>query len=204
MKNRYIKLYLVPTELNETTGFVKVLEDTMQENQLYVNNVLEIGRTALAEANSPEDIRDVVRSVYGHLCYTFNSVLDVADILDVTDLEGYDNFVVKLASQPPAHNVSINPIHEMVCTSFADIVMGESHRMCLKIDDVNKIVQDIHNAIESPKNALKMGNKWVNVNPVDMMHTVNVLDAVSRAMVKASDEADEGHKEAYLLCVEQL
>lgn len=202
MKNRYIKFYLVPTELNETTGLVKVLEDTMQENQVYVNNVLEIGRDAIKEANNADEIKLIVREIYGHLCYTFDSVLDVADVLDVVDLEGYNEFVVKLASLPPAHNVQINPIHEIVCTSFADIVLGETNRICLKRDDVAKIVEDIHNAVEKPKEALKMGNKWVYANPVEMMQTVNMLDAVYRAMDKVTDEVDEA-KSAYLLCMEQ-
>ena len=202
MKNRYIKFYLVPTELNETTGLVKVLEDTMKENQVYVNNVLEIGRDAIKEANNADEIKLIVREIYGHLCYTFDSVLDVADVLDVVDLEGYNEFVVKLASLPPAHNVQINPIHEIVCTSFADIVLGETNRICLKRDDVAKIVEDIHNAVEKPKEALKIGNKWVYANPVEMMQTVNVLDAVYRAMDKVTDEVDEA-KSAYLLCMEQ-
>jgi hypothetical protein len=159
---------------------------------------LSYGREIIAKADEA-DIPDIVEEAYDRIMFTFPNALSCSDLLSVKTLTDYDNVVAKLASR---NEVGINPIHQLYCCEeFAEFCLGENKSYnTLKLDEIRQLVSTIQEALENPVKGLEMGNKWVYVNPSDIIHTRDLIDAVISTMESMFDK----DKEIYLLCVEQV
>jgi hypothetical protein len=198
MSRKFIKFFFVENPLNETNSVVDILEKTKQENEVYVNNLLSYGREIIAKADEA-DIPDIVEEAYDRIMFTFPNALSCADLLSVKTLTDYDNVVARFASR---NDVGVNPIHQLYCCEeFADFCLGEDKSYnTLKLDEIRQLVSTIQEALENPVKGQEMGNKWVYVNPSDILHTRNLIDSVVSVMEKMSNNG----KETYLLCIEQV
>ena len=197
MSRKFIKFFLIENPDTETISLVDWLNKAKEQNEQFVDAMLSMGRDVIANAQS-DDIPEIVREIYGRIAFAFPNMLSCSVMLDVKNLTDYDNAVAKLASQ---NNVSVNPIHQLFCCEeFVEFCLGEEKSYnALKIDELRQLVSTIQDAVENPVKGQEMGNKWVFVNPSDILHTRNLVDAVISAM---EDVMNNG-KEAYLLCVEQ-
>ena len=198
MSRKFIKFFLVENPLNETNSVVDILKQTKQENEVYVDNLLSYGRDIIAKADEA-DIPNIVREAYDRIMFTFPNALSCSDLLSVKNLTDYDNVVARFASR---NDVGVNSIHQLYCCEeFAEFCLGEDKSYnTLKLDEIRQLVSTIQEALENPVKGQEMGNKWIYVNPSDILHTRNLIDAVISAMETVSNN----DKEAYLLCIEQV
>lgn len=197
MNRKFIKFFLIENPDNNANSLVDCLNKAKVQNEQFVDAMLSMGRDVIANAQD-DDIPEIAREIYGRIAFAFPNMLSCSVMLGVKNLTDYDNAVAKLASQ---NNVSVNPIHQLFCCEeFAEFCLGEEKSYnTLKIDELRQLVSTIQDAVENPVKGQEMGNKWVLVNPSDILHTRNLIDAVISAM----EDVMTNGTEAYLLCVEQ-
>lgn len=198
MSRKFIKFFLVENPLNETNSIVDILKHSKQVNEVYVNDLLSYCRDIIEKADEA-DIPDIVGEAYNRVMFTFPNALSCSDLLGVKTLTDFDNVVAKLAIK---NEVGVNPIHQLYCCEeFAEFCLGEDKSYnTLNLDEIRQLVSTIQEALENPVKGQEMGNKWVYVNPSDILHTRNLIDTVVSVMENRYND----NKETYLLCVEQV
>lgn len=194
MKEQRIKFYLVETEYNETTSIVDVLQNELDANRSFAKEVLENGRTVLAGCYE-EAFADILVEIYPMLFSVTTKLSVAAEILNVKTLDEYDAFCKNFLEK----KIDIVDIADTICYTLADVIFGDEEKdiKCLNFNEVEKIVEDIKRAVESPLESLKSGNKWMSMSPTEMVSLTRFLFPAYEAM----KERKEAGTDSYLLCM---
>lgn len=196
MTGTHIKFYLVETEYNKTNSLVDVLKNELENNKTFAKDLLASCREALVNSADDETFKEIIAELYPMLFSVSTKLSVAADVMYVQSLDDFDTFCEKFLDK-----VDIVSVAETMSCVFADEIFGEDKNeiKCLNFNDVEKIVQDIQRAVESPLESLKSGNKWMCVNPCEFMSVSRFLTPVYDAMKRRKDEGTE----SYLLCMPQ-
>lgn len=195
MKEQRIKFYLVETEYNETTSIVDVLQNELDANRSFAKEVLENGKTVLTGCEDPQAFADILVEIYPMLFSVTTKLSVAAEILNVKTLDEYDVFCKNFLEK----KIDIVDIADTVCYTLADVIFGDEERdiKCLNFNEVEKIVEDIKRAVESPLESLKSGNKWMSMSPTEMVSLTRFLFPAYEAM----KDRKEAGTDSYLLCM---
>ena len=195
MKEQRIKFYLVETEYNETTSIVKVLQNELDANRSFAKEVLENGRTVLAGCYDQQAFADILVEIYPMLFSVTTKLSVAAEILNVKTLDEYDVFCKNFLEK----KIDIVDIADTICYTLSDVIFGDEEKdiKCLNFNEVEKIVEDIKRAVESPLESLKSGNKWMLMSPTEMVSLTRFLFPAYEAM----RERKEAGTDSYLLCM---
>lgn len=195
MKEQRIKFYLVETEYNETTSIVDVLQNELDANRSFAKEVLENGKTVLAECYDQQAFADILVEIYPMLFSVTTKLSVAAEILNVKTLDEYDVFCKNFLEK----KIDIVDIADTICYTLSDVIFGDEEKdiKCLNFNEVEKIVEDIKRAVESPLESLKSGNKWMFMSPTEMVSLTRFLFPAYEAM----RERKEAGTDSYLLCM---
>lgn len=195
MKEQRIKFYLVETEYNETTSIVDVLQNELDANRSFAKEVLENGKTVLTGCEDPQAFADILVEIYPMLFSVTTKLSVAAEILNVKTLDEYDAFCKNFLEK----KIDIVDIADTICYTLADVIFGDEEKdiKCLNFNEVEKIVEDIKRAVESPLESLKSGNKWMSMSPTEMVSLTRFLFPAYEAM----RERKEAGTDSYLLCM---
>ena len=195
MKEQRIKFYLVETEYNETTSIVDVLQNELDANRSFAKEVLENGKTVLAECYDQQAFADILVEIYPMLFSVTTKLSVAAEILNVKTLDEYDVFCKNFLEK----KIDIVDIADTICYTLSDVIFGDDEKdiKCLNFNEVEKIVEDIKRAVESPLESLKSGNKWMFMSPTEMVSLTRFLFPAYEAM----RERKEAGTDSYLLCM---
>ena len=195
MKEQRIKFYLVETEYNETTSIVDVLQNELDANRSFAKEVLENGKTVLTGCEDPQAFADILVEIYPMLFSVTTKLSVAAEILNVKTLDEYDVFCKNFLEK----KIDIVDIADTICYTLSDVIFGDEEKdiKCLNFNDVEKIVEDIKRAVESPLESLKSGNKWMSMSPTEMVSLTRFLFPAYEAM----RERKEAGTDSYLLCM---
>ena len=197
MKEQRIKFYLVETEYNETTSIVDVLQNELDANRSFAKEVLENGKTVLTGCEDPQAFADILVEIYPMLFSVTTKLSVAAEILNVKTLDEYDAFCKNFLEK----KIDIVDIADTICYTLSDVIFGDEEKdiKCLNFNEVEKIVEDIKRAVESPLESLKSGNKWMSMSPTEMVSLTRFLFPAYEAM----RERKEAGTDSYLLCMPQ-
>lgn len=197
MKEQRIKFYLVETEYNETTSIVDVLQNELDANRSFAKEVLENGKTVLTGCEDPQAFADILVEIYPMLFSVTTKLSVAAEILNVKTLDEYDVFCKNFLEK----KIDIVDIADTICYTLSDVIFGDEEKdiKCLNFNEVEKIVEDIKRAVESPLESLKSGNKWMSMSPTEMVSLTRFLFPAYEAM----RERKEAGTDSYLLCMPQ-
>ena len=195
MKEQRIKFYLVETEYNETTSIVDVLQNELDANRSFAKEVLENGKTVLTGCEDPQAFADILVEIYPMLFSVTTKLSVAAEILNVKTLDEYDAFCKNFLEK----KIDIVDIADTICYTLSDVIFGDEEKdiKCLNFNEVEKIVEDIKRAVESPLESLKSGNKWMSMSPTEMVSLTRFLFPAYEAM----KERKEAGTDSYLLCM---
>jgi hypothetical protein len=195
MKEQRIKFYLVETEYNETTSIVDVLQNELDANRSFAKEVLENGKTVLTGCEDPQAFADILVEIYPMLFSVTTKLSVAAEILNVKTLDEYDVFCKNFLEK----KIDIVDIADTICYTLSDVIFGDEEKdiKCLNFNEVEKIVEDIKRAVESPLESLKSGNKWMSMSPTEMVSLTRFLFPAYEAM----RERKEAGTDSYLLCM---
>ena len=195
MKEQRIKFYLVETEYNETTSIVDVLQNELDANRSFAKEVLENGKTVLTGCEDPQAFADILVEIYPMLFSVTTKLSVAAEILNVKTLDEYDAFCKNFLEK----KIDIVDIADTICYTLSDVIFGDEEKdiKCLNFNEVEKIVEDIKRAVESPLESLKSGNKWMSMSPTEMVSLTRFLFPAYEAM----RERKEAGTDSYLLCM---
>lgn len=197
MKEQRIKFYLVETEYNETTSIVDVLQNELDANRSFAKEVLENGKTVLTGCEDPQAFADILVEIYPMLFSVTTKLSVAAEILNVKTLDEYDAFCKNFLEK----KIDIVDIADTICYTLSDVIFGDEEKdiKCLNFNEVEKIVEDIKRAVESPLESLKSGNKWMSMSPTEMVSLTRFLFPAYEAMRERKDAGTD----SYLLCMPQ-
>ena len=197
MKEQRIKFYLVETEYNETTSIVDVLQNELDANRSFAKEVLENGKTVLTGCEDPQAFADILVEIYPMLFSVTTKLSVAAEILNVKTLDEYDVFCKNFLEK----KIDIVDIADTICYTLSDVIFGDEEKdiKCLNFNEVEKIVEDIKRAVESPLESIKSGNKWMSMSPTEMVSLTRFLFPAYEAM----RERKEAGTDSYLLCMPQ-
>ena len=195
MKEQRIKFYLVETEYNETTSIVDVLQNELDANRSFAKEVLENGKTVLTGCEDPQAFADILVEIYPMLFSVTTKLSVAAEILNVKTLDEYDAFCKNFLEK----KIDIVDIADTICYTLSDVIFGDEEKdiKCLNFNEVEKIVEDIKRAVESPLESLKSGNKWMFMSPPEMVSLTRFLFPAYEEM----RERKEAGTDSYLLCM---
>lgn len=195
MKEQRIKFYLVETEYNETTSIVDVLQNELDANRSFAKEVLENGKTVLTGCEDPQAFADILVEIYPMLFSVTTKLSVAAEILNVKTLDEYDAFCKNFLEK----KIDIVDIADTICYTLSDVIFGDEEKdiKSLNFNEVEKIVEDIKRAVESPLESLKSGNKWMSMSPTEMVSLTRFLFPAYEAM----RERKEAGTDSYLLCM---
>ncbi len=195
MKEQRIRFYLVETEYNETTSIVDVLQNELDANRSFAKEVLENGKTVLAGCEDPQAFADILVEIYPMLFSVTTKLSVAAEILNVKTLDEYDVFCKNFLEK----KIDIVDIADTICYTLSNVIFGDEEKdiKSLNFNEVEKIVEDIKRAVESPLESLKSGNKWMFMSPTEMVSLTRFLFPAYEAM----RERKEAGTDSYLLCM---